>query len=457
MNYKNLFSIITFTILTTLVASSCASKRYTKKAVKFEEAGLYEDAANYYYEAVKKKASNVEAKLGLRKTGQIAMDGKLAKVKNSYKQTDYEDVVYHYMDASSYSKKIKSVGVELMFPKIYESYYDEAKTDYLSRLYLEGIDKLNREEFEEALNIFQEIINVEPGYKDVNDSYIIAKYEPIYRNANTYLENELYRKAFYTYSEILRGTGEYKQALSLKNKAREEGTITILVINFDVSNQSYKPTANVLTSELKSEMINLNNPFIKVVDDESVHRQVYENGQLNLVTANLIGINAILNGKVLKIKKQNGKLSKETKRGYIKEVKKIKNREGQETTITDYKKTVYTQYHCENIAELQVEFSLISTVNSEILASAHYKLSKNDEINYARFNGNKNNLVPGYWKSKSYKSEDDIIKDNWSSLAALRGLLKADDNLKPVSSLLNELVGESSSKIVKKVDDYNPE
>ena len=48
------------------MASGCASKRYTKKASKFEEAGLYKDAAKYYYEAVKRKDRNVQAKLNLQ-------------------------------------------------------------------------------------------------------------------------------------------------------------------------------------------------------------------------------------------------------------------------------------------------------------------------------------------------------------------------------------------------------
>ena len=57
-------------ILIVLFASSCASKRYAKKASEFEKAGLYEDAADFYYKSVQKNDKNVEAKLGLRKNGQ---------------------------------------------------------------------------------------------------------------------------------------------------------------------------------------------------------------------------------------------------------------------------------------------------------------------------------------------------------------------------------------------------
>ena len=257
MNSRNLLSVLILSITFTFIVSGCASKRYTNKAVKFEEAGLYKDAADYYYYALERKDSNVEAKLGLRKTAQFTMDKKLKEIMEAYKQSDFEKVVYHYLDAETYFNKVGSVGVDLIFPKIYESYYDEAKNDFLNALYREGIEKLNREEFSSARKIFEEIINVDREYKDVNEKYTIAQFEPVYRDANSFLENEMYRKAYYAYDEILLNVGNYKQALSLRNEAREKGTISILVTDFGYTQQSYGQTAVVVTSGLKSQLIEL--------------------------------------------------------------------------------------------------------------------------------------------------------------------------------------------------------
>jgi len=457
MNPRNLLSILTLVITIFLILSSCASKRYTKKAAKFEAVGLYEDAADYYYEAVKRKDSNVEAKLGLRKTGQLTLDKKLKEIKEAYKQADFEEVVYHYLDAKTYDDKVGSVGVDLIFPEIFESYYAEAKNYFLNALYREGIEKLNREEFNAALRIFEEIKNVDREYKDVTEKYTIAKFEPVYRDANSFLENELYRKAYYAYDEILSEAGNYKQALSLRNEAREKGTIGILVTDFGYNQQTYGQTAVVVTSGLKSQLIELNNPFIKIIDAASVQKLIYENGKINMQAANLAGINAILKGKVLNIKKSRGKLYKETKKGYLKEIKKSVNSEGLEVTKVDYKKTEYTQYNAANSAEIQVDFSLVSTDDNQVIVSELYKLNNSDKIDYAKFDGDKNKLVPGYWKSRGYKSDQDIIKDNWNDINTLKKLLRADQKIKPVSVLLDELVDQSIDKIVEKVDDYNPE
>ena len=140
-----------------LLITSCASKRYVKKAAKFEEAGLYEDAAEYYYQAVKKKDSNVDGKLGLRKTGQMTLDRKLADFTSAYKQSDYKKAVYNYLDAEKYNNKIKAVNVDLDFPEYHKEYYEEAKGDYLNKKYADGVDKLNREDFTAALTVFEEI------------------------------------------------------------------------------------------------------------------------------------------------------------------------------------------------------------------------------------------------------------------------------------------------------------
>lgn len=457
MNSRNLFIVFLLVIPVFLITESCASKRNTNKAVKFEEAGLFKDAAEYYYEAVKRKSSNVDAKLGLRKTGQQTLDEKLKKVKNAYKQVDYEEVVYHYRDAKNFFNKVASVGVHLTLPDIYESYYDEAKNDFLNTRYREGIDKLEREEFKAALKVFQEIKSVDPAYKDVSDKYTIAKFEPVYRDANIYFENELYRKAYYAYEEILREAGNYKQALTLKNEARKKGTINIMISGLEYSHQSYKHYADIITSGLNSRMLELNDPFISIIDEESVKDRIYKNGKVDLHAASLVGIKAILNGKILTVRKNTGKLNKENKRGYLKTYIKKKNSEGEEYSVPEYKKTEYAQYKASNSAELQISFSLVSTDNSKVIVSDLIKMNNTDQVEYVKFNGDKNKLIPGYWKSKSYRSDQDIIKDNSSDVNALRSLVDANQKAKPVSALLDELLDQSIDQIVYKIDDYNPE
>jgi len=407
-----------------MLVAGCASKRYTKKAAKFEEAGLYEDAAEYYYQAVKKKDSNVDAKLGLRKNGQLALDRKLADFTSAYKQSDYKKAVYNYLDAEKYYNKIKAVNVDLDFPEYHKEYYAEAKSDYLNKKYADGVDKLNREDFSAALAVLEEMKGIDANYKDVKELYIIAKYEPMYRDANQYLETELYRKAYYTFETIIKGAGSYKQSVALKDEAQEKGTITILVTDLSYTNHRYRETAGKITSDLKGKLSELNNPFLKIIDPSSLNVNIYQNGQINMKAANLAGIKSVLSGSVTSVSSVNGKLNKSEKRGYLKVVTKTKNKEGEEVTTVKYHKTTYMEYQQANKANLALNFKLVSTEDNSVMVSDMISNNNSDKIHYATFGGDKKKLIPGYWKYKDHNSNSDVKKDNKSDVNKLQNLLK---------------------------------
>ncbi|HKL09050.1 MAG TPA: hypothetical protein VJ896_09760 [Bacteroidales bacterium] len=442
---------------TILVIAGCASKRYTKKAVKFEEAGLYEDAAEYYYEAVKRKDSNVDAKLGLRKSGQITLDRKLADFTQAYQQTDYEKAVYNYLEAEKYYLKVKLVNVELDFPEYYKEYYEEAKGDYLNKKYADGVDKLNREDFNAALAVFEEIKGIDASYKDVKELYITAKYEPMYREANHYLENGLFRKAYYTFETIINGAGNYKQSVALKNEAQEKGTITILVSDISYTSYNYRDASNKITSGIKSNLNRLNNPFLKIIDPASLNVNIYENGQMNMKAANLAGISAVLTGVVSSVKTTNGRVTKEKQKGYIKEVTKTKNAEGEEIEKVKYYKTTYLEYKQNNRASLSMSFKLVSTENNSVLASDAFNKSNSDQMHYAEYKGDQNKLIPGYWRYKDKITKEDVQHDNKNDVNKLHALLKADKDIKPAQELLNELIEQSVKDVTYAIDKYNPE
>ncbi|MDA3779618.1 MAG: hypothetical protein PF487_05245, partial [Bacteroidales bacterium] len=331
--------ILIFSVI--ILITSCASKRFAKKAKKFEDAGLYEEAANYYYKSVSKKATNVDAVLGLRKDGQIVLDRKLADFTKAYKQTELKKAVYNYLEAEKFFNKINRVNVELSFPEYHKEYYQEAKSDYISKIYAKGIEALNREDFVEAEKTFVEILGIDKEYKDAGAQYVIAKYEPMYREGNQQLDNDLYRTAYYTFENIIIGSKRnYKQSLELKEEALKKGTITILVTDFSNRANYRAKSASIITSKVKGDLGNLKNPFIKVIEMTSIEANILNNNRsINYKAANLAGINAILIGEVITAYKHEGKTLSDVKRGYIKKVKKVKNEQGEEKKETSYHKS----------------------------------------------------------------------------------------------------------------------
>jgi tetratricopeptide (TPR) repeat protein len=450
---KNFCLIISVLLLVT----GCASKRFAKQASKFEQAGLYEDAAEYYYKAVKKKDSNVEAKLGLRRNGQIGLDNKLANFLTAYNGADYEKAVSEYQNADIYYRKIKQLGVDLNFPDTYRTYYQEAKDDYLNKKYIDGLDKLSRDEFTAARLVFEEIINIDPSYKDAKEKYTIAKAEPKYREANNLLENGLYRKAYYKFAEISNIAKDYKQTTILKEEALEKGTITILVTDFTCVKAIQPETSKLITNKVRAQLQELNNPFIKIMDPSSVSPGIFDKGKINLQAANLVGIKAVIYGNIAEIVRTEGKLNKTMRKGYLKEVYKVKDESGNEVEKIKWHKTEYTEFDMENYARLNMSFKMVSTADGEICTSDSYNLSNSDKLHYAKFEGEKKNLVPGYWKNKDTNSPEDVIKNNPGDINALKQLLNAQQTIKTTAVLLDELIDRAINGISNKVDKYNPE
>ena len=221
---------IIFFALIAVVSFSCASKRYAKKAMKYEEAGLYEDAALMYYESLKAKQDNIDAKLGLRKTGQMVLDKKLSEFSEAYHLNSDKIAVYAYLEAKRFYDMVLLVGVGLSFDEGNTAYYNEIKNRYLSSVYANGSKALSLEEFDKAKQIFGEIISIDPTFQNAGEMYKTAKFEPMYRSGITQLDNGLFRSAYYTFVEILKENNAYKDVAELKEEALEKAKISIAVL-----------------------------------------------------------------------------------------------------------------------------------------------------------------------------------------------------------------------------------
>jgi hypothetical protein len=137
-------------VMATLAIASCASKKFYKQANKFAEAGLYRDAAQMYYQSVAANNKNIEAKLGLQRTGQLVLQEKLASFKTHFDNNATKEAVYAFIDANNYFNQIKNVGITLVFPPENNVYYEEVKEKYLHSRYADGLQTLDVEDFTSA-------------------------------------------------------------------------------------------------------------------------------------------------------------------------------------------------------------------------------------------------------------------------------------------------------------------
>ena len=121
---------------------------------------------------------------------------------------------------------------------------------------------LQEEAFKESENIFKEIKLLKANYKDVEDLQKVAEFEPKYRLAVSYLQNDKFRAAYTQFKKVPTNYKDTKEKIEL---CLEAGTITIGFVDFKNATRN-KGGEAAISAYLFNELTQLNNPFIKIVD-----------------------------------------------------------------------------------------------------------------------------------------------------------------------------------------------
>ncbi|HKK10299.1 MAG TPA: CsgG/HfaB family protein, partial [Bacteroidales bacterium] len=425
--------IYLFIALSLMLSGGCASKRLAKKGAEHEQAGFYREAASYYYEALLKNDDNLDAKIGLKRTGQQVLDEKLGSFMELYNNNKSESAVYAYRDAVDYYERVKNSGVRLIFPANYSSYYKEVKRDHLAGSYERGYELLMQQKFDEAEKLFNEIYELDSEYKDVKKLLNESRYEPLFIKGKEAMDEKNYRTAYDHFQDILMHT-EYKNAASLSEQCIEKGQVTIAIL--PTENQTRERNLDeVVRARLESKLARMTNPFLKVID-RSLTEEILNEQEINLsgMTQNsesfnagqIAGAKAFLQSTILSYNKQGGQASSNEKKGFEKHERTVKNQKtGEKEKRVTYEKVTYYEYEQKNSAYCNLSFKLISAETGEILATDVVRVEKEDHLHYAEYEGDEDDLVPGYWKYKRRDSSDDVIKNSYYQVSRLQRLLNA--------------------------------
>ncbi len=449
---KKIFTITAIILSLALVFGGCATKRYTKKGLKLEALGQYSDAADMFYQAVVIKKTNLEALAGLKRSGQMTLSKKLSEFNQAYNNQNNKEAVYYYQDAKAYYNKITSVGVELNFPSFYDEYYNEVKDIYLEDKYYEGTNLLDAEKFTEAETIFREIVKLQENYKDAKEKLITATNEPKYRDGLRMMENEQYRKAYYVFDGIIKTAGAYKSSYDLQKECLTNGTITISISKIKNSSGT-SGLESILESKIISGIQSSGNPFIKLIDSQSQSGKTFESATQS--SSKSILPNAILYCEITKFVYNKGENKEIEKHGYLRKKVKVLNREtGESETKTEYDKVIYKEYKMNRTIDMTVTYKLVNGRTNEIYKTSSKTLQTRDDLYYAKYSGDVNNLVPGYWKDIKTTSPEDYINDNPNSLKELNNLLRARSQIKDYNTLSGEATDGVAQDVSKAVIDY---
>ena len=437
-----------------------------KKGKKLEEAGLSYEAANFYIDAIKRNGKNSDAIIALKKTGQVVLDDFYSKFYQFYADGKHKDAVYAYLDADNFKIKVERLGVRLESAPYYANYYKEVKEVYIKELYVVAQQDLDNENFAGAEVSLQEIQKLEPSYKDVEKLKRFAFVEPRYRMALVAYDNYEYRKAYYLFEEIINNGGDYKESKVLKDISQENAQYTVGFLKF-TNNSNVAGAENAISGAIISNLMRYNDPFLKVLDRSITDKIISEQrlGMSGIVDEKsaakagaLLGAKAIVIGTVSSSVKNNGKLRKQSKTGYLgRPVTKTNKETGKKYTDMVYSKVYYYSYNQKNSVSCTFQYQLISAETGEVLLSDVITKTMSDKISYSTFNGDSKYLYSGTWISQTKTNKNDKIYNSYSAKRELNKSLKGKQEIKTANAMADAIYREIASAVAIKIKNYNPE
>lgn len=432
------------------VQSCNNSKHYVKLGQKQEAAGLNKEASESYYTALVKKRANVDAQIGLKKTGQFVLNNMLSDFSQKSSFGNKKEAVYLFLSSKEYQNKIKGIGIELQVPDFYTSDFEKIKKSYLTELYEQGTKLLEENKFTDAEVNFNEIGRLDPNFKDADALKDIAYLEPIYQKGIAEFEAKHYRAAHSNFVKIEERKLGFKETADYKSKCLLKGKYTIALLPFtngtNMSGSETKATAYILNA-----LTQINDPFLQVIDRENLNNILAEQriqmsgifSESNAVEIGKIsGAKALITGTVLNHSIQNGQLRKVSRNGFESyQVKKV-NAEGKAYYDNEFKPTLFDEYYNYAESNVSIQYKMTSIETASLIKNDIFTEKKKDEVIYAIYVGNAANLYP---------ANGNVVNTNTRDRNALKELLNAKRNLRDGNDLANDLYIEIAKKIADNV------
>ncbi len=391
-----------FLIVILLFTACNPSKQYVKKGDELYAMGLYEDAANYYYNALLANPKNYLAKQALEKAGNLVLTSKISQFGRYIAQNETEQAVYQYRNAQRYFNTVKNVGVELNWPSLYNDVYEDLKSDFVLKLYDKGLAQMQQKKYDLAEKTFSKITELDSNFKDVTVLRTISLLEPMYARGNQLMGIGNYKEAYRNFDKVFVVDPTFKDIAALRNQALEKARTGVVVVGSAID-KSLANIAQQTQDYLVANLVKIKNPFLQVVDRKFFNQflQEQELGMTGIINpesaakaGKLAGLKYVLAVRVNDYKVEDLPLKTDSVVAYEAYTESTPNPNGTYNYVTRFKKVNYADAYQKRLVSLKVFYELISTETSAVVASDIIDDVKIDEQHVFTYNGSPKNLYP---------------------------------------------------------------
>lgn len=401
----SLHKIICFIgICLTLVCffAACNSQsKLMKQADIQNNAGMFEDAANLYYNILLQDAKNKDAKSGLQINGQKVIADKFAKFSKFVIEDRIEEALKTYRYAQGYAKNAEKVGVKLNWPNEYDEVYDDIKQEYILTKYDLAIGQMLSRKYEAAERIFEQMAVYDSSYAQVSVLRLNTVLEPMYQQALKHFQAKKFKDAYYLFNKINDIDDGYKDAKKLRDQSLQQATQIIGVL--PIYNKSDNNKAITTLPDQVADLLNkIQGAYVKVANVQALHKDIQSRGFNNITNY----AEALETGKNLNlgyavfividsfsfVKQKPIKLNRDAYEVVTENILNPYTKTYQ--SISKFKKATYVDNTESQEVRISASYQLIHTSTGEVIAQNLMSVVKFDEFHQAVYAGNPANLFP---------------------------------------------------------------
>lgn len=447
---------------------SCSiSNTLYNEGLKLEEVGMYNEANNRYYEALKSDNRNIEASIALKRVGNRIYQEDIDNIISINKKGDNKNVIYLFFKAEEYRKKLSSVGINIQKDKNAESIFEDSKEKYSKELLQKINNTIANEKFKESEILLNELVSLNPENQDYQDMKAMSYSEPIYREGLKNMEMNNYREAFYNFDKII----NYKDSRDLRKLSQEKAIFKIAIIPIR-NNTSRIELTDKLYSNIFKSILDIKDPFLQLLDQNQVRSVLNEKGidlsDFNINNSkffnkmgNIFDVDAFLRVTITDVNYRRENPLSKVKEAYDVHFENRKNPKTRRIeSVPVYKKVYYTEYKGSSEVMITSNYSLLSK-EAKVLVSDVLVKNAVSRVNYAEYDGDYRSLSinPENNFSISFDLDDNTVKkynsnDGENNFKLLFG---AGKEIKSSIVLENEVIFTISKEIANKLKNYNPE
>lgn len=381
---------------------SCnTGKSLLKEAKIYEEGGLSEKAFDTYksaYQAYNKP----EGLVGMKRVAQKNLNQKVSDAQMECAAGNHLSAISSFKAAFDYKKQFESL--ELSLPPQTNFLYESCVNDYVELLTTNAENAIKNENYEAAQQYIRELRAFDRNNKKAEYLDILSQAYPNYKAGVKAMELGLYRDAYVFFNAVTSLDADFKDALSLRNECLEKAKFNIAYIPVHAKNAS-KEIETSISAAVKQQIINLENPFIQLVERESLEQLIEE--QMNSMSAvfdqsevieagKIAGARYIITGEIISYDVLTAPQRNVERKGYL------------GPTVND-KKVKYVEHRLGRGLDVAYKYQILDAETGKIYASEVVTFSERDNVVWSEYEGDYTKVYPGEWKWQLMGSKEDFI------------------------------------------------